>query len=155
MIILKPDHKIQKRFPKIDFQIMSSIFSTIFDTVYKSKKKRNHTINIKMAAGLNSYYKFQAGTNNKIHISDIIFREDIFVSTLLHEFRHFVQDKVFRIPLTKKNYDETTTKSYMNSPVEIDATTFEQTFLCRVLEMHNKQKKDKKFFMMNSDYKGT
>jgi hypothetical protein len=155
MIIFKPDHKIQNRFPKIDFQIMSGIFSTIFDTVYKSKKKRNHIIAIKMAAGLNSYYRFQAGTNNKIHISDIIFREDIFVSTLLHEFRHFIQDKVFRIPLTKKNYDETTTKSYMNSPVEIDATTFEQTFLCRVLEMHSKQKKDKKFFESNCKYKGT
>lgn len=155
MIIFKPDHKIQKRFPKIDFQIMSGIFSTIFDTVYKSKKKRNHIIAIRMAAGLNSYYRFQAGTNNKIHISDVIFREDIFVSTLLHEFRHFIQDKVFRIPLTKKNYDETTTKSYMNSPVEIDATTFEQTFLCRVLEMHSKQKKDKKFFESNCKYKGT
>ena len=134
---------------------MSGIFSTIFDTVYKSKKKRNHIIAIRMAAGLNSYYRFQAGTNNKIHISDVIFREDIFVSTLLHEFRHFIQDKVFRIPLTKKNYDETTTKSYMNSPVEIDATTFEQTFLCRVLEMHSKQKKDKKFFESNCKYKGT
>ena len=108
-----------------------------------------------MAAGIESYYKFQAGTNNKIHISDIIFREDIFVSTLLHEFRHFIQDKVFRIPLTKKNYDETTDSSYLNSPVEIDATMFEQTILCRVLEMHSKQKKDKKFFMKNGDYKGT
>ena len=57
---------------------------------------------------------------------------------LLHEFRHFMQDKVFRITLTKKNYDESSTKSYLLSPVEIDAISYEINIGKKVLSNYLK-----------------
>lgn len=154
MIIFKLDPKFKKRFPDLDIDALSLVYSVLFDSICKSKKKRNYRIYIKMTAGISSYYTWQAGTNVRINLSDVLLTIDVFHQALLHEFRHFVQDKVFKIPLTKKNYDETTEKSYMSSPVEIDAGYFEMMAYPRALRLYNRITKLKNQFREISGYKG-
>lgn len=155
MIHLKLDPKFKKRFPDLDIESLSLVYSLIFDSIYKCKKKRNYKIYIKMTSGVFSYYTWQQGTNVRINISDIIFNIDTFNSTLLHEFRHFCQDKIFKIPITKKNYNETTTESYLMSPVEIDADNFERLSYPKTLKLYNKIVKIKQEFRQLFNYNGT
>ena len=152
MICLKPNQKIRKNFPNIDFEILSCVYTILFDSVYKVKKRRNFKIDIVKVAGINSYYMFQAGTDIKIRISEVIRNDAEFHTCLLHEFRHFVQDKVFKIPLTKANYDESTDKSYHHSPVEIDARHYEKVTYSKVMQLYNRLSKFKNYFIINSEY---
>lgn len=138
MIIIKPDKKIRNRFKDIDFQTLSLVFSLLFDNVYQVKKKRNFTINLKLTAGIFSYYCFQSGRTVRMNISELIFDEKQFHTTLLHEFRHFCQDKAFRIPLTRKYYDDRTEQRYLSSPAEIDADNFSIMNLSSVLRLYNR-----------------
>jgi len=138
MIIIKPDKKIKNRFKDIDFETLSVVFSLLFDNVYKVKKKRNFTINLKLTSGIFSYYCFQTGSTVRMNISDVIFDEKQFYTTLLHEFRHFCQDKAFRIPLTRKYYDDRTEQRYLASPAEIDADNFSVMTLPTVLRLYNR-----------------
>jgi hypothetical protein len=154
MIILKPTIKIRKRFPNLDFETLSLVYSLLFDSVYKAQKKRSYTLYIKFVKKNYSYYTFQPGKFVYIKMSGIIFNEKNFHSTLLHEFRHFVQDKVFRIPLTKKNYDETTLKSYLSSPVEADADWFEMHTTPKVIRLYKRLFKLKSLLAKDCVYIG-
>jgi len=64
-----------------------------------------------------------------------------------------MQDKIFKIPLTKKNYDESTVKSYLGSPVELDADRFEMEMSEKVLKLYNNLITTKKQFYNHSKYK--
>ena len=155
MITLKPDKKIKKRFSYIDWQVLSCVYSLLFDSIYSAKKKRNYTIKLIISNGMDSYYVFQPGKNVRINISEVIFNEITFHRTLLHEFRHFIQDKVFKIPITRANYDETTTKTYMQSPIEVDARAYEKLTLYKVTRAYDRLVTLKKGFNKVSKYKGT
>lgn len=155
MIILKPDNKIKNRFKDIDFQTLSLVYSILFDNVYKVKKKRNFTINLKLTAGIFSYYCFQTGNTVRMNISEIIFDQKQFHVTLLHEFRHFCQDKAFRIPLTRKYYDDRTEQRYLSSPAEIDADSFSLKNLNSVLNLYRRLLKFKKSTETYSKFNGT
>lgn len=155
MIKLKLDKKFKKRFPDLDMETLSSVYSILFDSIYDRQKKRDYKIHIRMTAGVCSYYTWQVGSNVRINLSDVIFDLDLFHRSLLHEFRHFVQDKVFRIPLSKKNYDDTTEKTYMSSPVEIDANYFESVTFPKVKRLYNRLNKIKKQLNLITGYKGT
>jgi len=154
MIILKPTIKVRKRFSKIDFETLSLVYSLLFDSVYKARKKRNYTLYIKFVKKDYSYYTFQPGKFVYIKMSGVIFDDKQFHSTLLHEFRHFIQDKVFRIPLTKKNYDETTLKSYLTSPVEADAEWFEMHSTPKVMKLYKRLLKLKTSLSKDCKYIG-
>ena len=154
MIIFKPDSKLKKRFNQFDWQALSCVYTLLFDSVYNVNKKRNYTIRLKITANIDSYYAFQAGRNVRINISELIFDQNQFHITLLHEFRHFIQDKVFKIPVTKANYDETTFKTYLRSPIEIDARSYEKLTLSKVIRTYNRLVTVKKSFKKLSKYKG-
>jgi len=154
MVIFKPDKKLKKRFKQLDWQSLSCVYSLLFDSVYKAQKKRNYIIRLIITTGTDSYYVFQSGKNVRINISEVIFNEITFHRTLLHEFRHFLQDKAFKIPITKSNYDETTYKTYMRSPIEIDARAYEKLTLYKVTRAYNRMVKLKKIFSKISIYKG-
>jgi len=154
MIVFKPNKNIKKRFKEIDFNTLSLVYSLLFDSIYKVKKKRNYTIYLKIVKKDYSYYSFQPGKFVYICISGIIFDEKQFHSTLLHEFRHFCQDKVFRIPMTKKNYDETTFKSYLTSPIEVDAGWYEMITVPKVKRLYKRLTKLKNTLEKNSRYVG-
>ena len=155
MIILKPDRKIKSRFKEIDFETLSLVFSILFNNVYKVKKKRSFIINLKLTAGIFSYYCFQPGRTVRMNISEVIFDEKQFYTTLLHEFRHFCQDKAFRIPLTKKYYDDRTEQRYLASPAEIDADSFSINNLNSTLNLYRRLLRFKKSTEMYSKFNGT
>ena len=138
MIIIKPDNKIKKRFTHIDFRTLSLVYSLLFDNVYKVKKKRVFNLNLKLTTGMFSYYRQQRGSNIRINISELIFDDKQFHITLLHEFRHFVQDKALHIPWTRKFYDDRTAYKYMMSPVEIDADNYSLCSASKVVRLYNR-----------------
>ena len=154
MIVFKPDKKTRKRFPKIDFRTLSLVYSLLFDSVYKVKKKRTFNITLKVTSGLYSYYCFQQSRNVRINISDVIFDEKQFHSTLLHEFRHFVQDKALHIPWSKKYYDDSTEEKYIASPSEIDADSFTIFTERKVLTLYKRMLKFKESISKFNVFKG-
>jgi hypothetical protein len=153
MVQFKPDVKLQKRFKDIDFESLSLVFSACFDTVYKVKKKRNFTIHLKLTAGEYSYYAFQQGSNVRINISELVFGDTNFVEILLHEFRHFVQDKAFKVPFTKSYYDDSTEEKYLNSPCEIDADDFVVKSSKDIFKIYKKINKFKKAISAYNKFK--
>lgn len=155
MIVLKPDQKCKERFgKKIDFKTLSLVYSMLYNSVCKDKKQKNYTIRIYTTSGLFSYYAWQNGCNVRINISDIILDINQFNRTLLHEFRHLLQDKVLKIPLTKKNYDDSTDQKYMSSPIEIDAENYERTVLPKVMHLYKQLLKFNRTVKTISGYKG-
>jgi hypothetical protein len=154
MIIIKPDNKIKKRFKDIDFRSLSLVYSLLFDNVYKAKKKRTYNLSLKLTAGEYSYYTQQQGRNIRINISELIFDEKQFHLTLLHEFRHFVQDKALRIPWTRKFYDDRTVYKYMMSPAEIDADNFSEKSVSKVICLYKRMVKFKSTVEDLSNFKG-
>jgi hypothetical protein len=90
-----------------------------------------------------------------MNISEIIFDQKQFHITLLHEFRHFCQDKAFRIPLTRKYYDDRTEQRYLSSPAEIDADSFSLKNLNSVLNLYRRLLKFKKSTETYSKFNGT
>ena len=155
MIVFKPDQKCRKRFKdKVDFDTLALVYSILYDTLYKGQKKRNFTISIYTTAGLYSYYRWQKGSNVRINISELIFDVKTFHRALIHEFRHFLQDKIFKLPLTKKNYDDSTLQKYAASPVEIDADNYEAFVLPKAMRLYNRLLRAKVTIGKVSDYKG-
>ena len=154
MIIFKPEKSFKSRFKEIDFEVLSLVYSLLFDCIYNVKKKRNYTLYLKRTKRNYSYYTFQQGRFVRICISDDINGIKAMNAHLLHEFRHFMQDKVFRITLTKKNYDESSTKSYLLSPVEIDAISYEINIGKKVLSNYLKLVELKIQFIKKSKYIG-
>ena len=71
-----------------------------------------------------------------------------------NNFRHFIQDNVYKIKFSKKTYDESTNDTYMASPVEIDARAYEKQLLSKVIRMYERLNKQKKNVMPISVYKG-
>ena len=155
MITFKPDQMCRHIFDKkIDFDTLSLVYSLLYDSVYKGKKKRNYIIRIYTTASNNSYYATQKGCNVRINISDTIVKTKTFQWVLLHEFRHFLQNKIFKIPFNKKNYDDSTDLKYKSSPIEIDAVNYEHVALPKVLRLYNRLLKIKCTLRNVSDYKG-
>lgn len=155
MIILKPGTKCRKRFKdKIDFDTLSLVYSILYDSVFKGVKKRNYTLNIVITAGEYSYYAWQKGQNVRVNISELIFDAPAFHRALLHEFRHFLQDKIYKIPLTIKNYNTATQYTYINSPVEIDANNFEDMVYYKAMRLYSRMLKAKTNFSKVTGYKG-
>lgn len=156
MIIFKPDQMCKYTFGKlIDFDTLSLVYSLLYDSVYKGKKKRNYIIRIYTAASNHSYYAVQKGCNVRINMSDTIDNTKTFHWVLIHEFRHFLQDKIYKIPFNKKNYDDSTDLKYKSSPIEIDAVNYEHVALPKVLRLYNRLLKIKCTLRNVSDYKGS
>jgi hypothetical protein len=155
MITLKPSKRCRELFGnKIDFDTLSIVYSMIYDSCHKGKVKRNYTINIVISSGIYSYYKYQTGKHVRINISDLVNTVPYFQQTLLHEFRHFLQDKVLKIPYTRANYDDSTDKSYLESPLEIDACNYEDNAFPKVLRIYDQLVKSKADLASIAKYTG-
>jgi hypothetical protein len=155
MILLKPNKYVRQKFKNIDYQVLSSIFSTLFDVVDTRVKKRHHSVNIYFSSkNSDSYYTFKTPTT-AIYISKSIKTEKRFISTLIHEFRHLIQDKIFKIPFSRAYYDDSTITNYYNSPIEIDARAYELMITPYVMRMHRRFKRLKKTLGEHSGFFGT
>ena len=91
--------------------------------------------------------------NVRINISELVFGDTNFVEILLHEFRHFVQDKAFKVPFTKSYYDDSTEEKYLNSPCEIDADDFVVKSSKDIFKIYKKINKFKKAISAYNKFK--
>jgi hypothetical protein len=154
MIEFAPTKDIKKRFSKINFKTLSVVFTLIFDGISNHTRTTKYTIRLRKSTGECCFYRFKPGKTVWINISETVKKENEFLKLLVHEFRHFIQDKLFKLELTRNNYDESTLKSYKESPVEIDANYFVFTFSPIVIRMYNKFNKTKDNFKIIGKYKG-
>ena len=140
MIYLVPDKKIKESYPTVDFDVLAQICNTYFDAI--SNNPREYVLNI---IGVPEETCFYVSTNKSIYIKIFVKLkgEGKFLSYFLHEFRHFIQDKGLHIQFNKKNYDETTTYSYMNSPLEVDVRLFVKENKTKFVTLYKKTKHEK------------
>lgn len=149
MVFLNPNENIKSRFSNIDFDVLSSVYTTIFDANARPSKRRFHyVVNIRLVKDNYSWYAYQTGTTVNLAISENVDTELYFQRTLLHEFRHFMQDKIFKLRMTKSNYDESDLETYRKSPIEVDCRRFENRQLYRVLRLYQRMVKVKSKFKM-------
>lgn len=150
MVFLNPDASVRSKFPNVDFDVLSCVYTTIFDANERVGKRRYHyVVNIRIVKDKYSWYAYQTGTTVNLAISEIVDTELYFQRTLLHEFRHFMQDKIFKVRMTKANYDESDMKTYRTSPIEMDAQRFENEQLYKVLRLYQRILKAKSKLKMD------
>jgi len=142
MISFKPHAKIKKKFPKIDYKILSFVYSQIFLSYAPFKK--DLIIHIKLTPYHYSYFPYQSGRKINIFLSDYLETEGQFHSDLLHEFRHVIQDKVFKMPWTD-DYN-VSFKQYRYSECEVDAYDFCKKNLDKVRRFYHRSIKFRNSF---------
>jgi hypothetical protein len=153
MIIFKPSADIKKRFKDVDFKSLSMVYSLLFSSVENRPKKVNklHTIKIYLSRKQSSYYFFK---RDYITIGNEVQTERSFHTCLLHEFRHFCQDRCLKIPFNKSTYNDATFSTYMASPLEIDANNYTVFNQARVIQFYKRLKSLKSKFAELSVYTG-
>jgi hypothetical protein len=153
MIIFKPSAEIKKRFKDIDFKSLSMVYSLLLSSVEKGKKKQSkiYTINLYYSKKTSSYYYFK---RDHITFGSDVQTTRAFHVSLLHEFRHFCQDRCLKIPFTVKNYNDATYSTYMNSPIEIDANNYTTNNIARVMQYYKRIVSLRNKFAEFSDYTG-
>lgn len=149
MVILKPNKQVRKAYPKVNWDTLSLVYSAILDTVYKVKKKRNHIIRVKLCEGEWNWYTYDSkvGYINITKMKHVV----TFHRVMLHEFRHFIQDKILHIPMPHKEYN----RLYRKHPLEIDANNFENKSLHYAIRLYNRIEKQKQTFSKLNEYAGT
>ena len=140
---LKPTDKSCAWFEehKIDLRAMEVAISMLFSEVVPNHQTRIKNLSIQIRYGATcSDYTF---TTDKIRLCDIpdssarsnkrhkmaVFKH------FLHEFRHWMQSKVFKVSGTKLTFDESdverNTHAYFRNEYEIDARKFARTYLSK------------------------
>ena len=66
-----------------------------------------------------------------------------FFEHLVHEFRHCMQEVVFKRDASEVTYESTNDASYADNPLEIDAMWFEKRFAKKALDLYFALKKAK------------
>ena len=98
MVIFKPNKFIKKAYPMINWDTLSLVYSAILDPVYKAKKKRNFVIRIRgIKNGRWNWYNSDSKGGYFVIVSDL--RIGQFHRVIIHEFRHFIQDKILHLSL--------------------------------------------------------
>ena len=148
MLILKPSKEIKKAYPKINWDTLSLVYTAILDTVYKRKKKRTWKMQVKLTNRDYSWYCFVAKHPSISLTTDL--NESMVHRVMLHEFRHFIQDKILKIPMQPVEYD----RLYRKHPIEIDAVNYEIKGLPYAIRLYNRIQKQKTLFSKINDYAG-
>jgi len=151
VVIFKPNKLIRKAYPTINWDTLSLVYSAILDPVYKAKKKRNFVIRIRgVKRGTWNWYSYNS--DGAYFVIALKLRIGQFHRVIIHEFRHFIQDKILHVPMTA-DYE----KLYYRHPLEIDARYFENKGLHFARRLYNRINKQKKIFAILNEYrpKGT
>lgn len=147
MIKLIPDKKAQDA-TKLDFEVLSTILTILVKQIC-TNLQRAKPIRISITTDECSCYI----TNNsliKISTSVLLSRVDT-LGSILHEFRHWMQEKIFKTPIYIPTKDflenKEKRKQYDRAPSEIDSRKMEKmtntisTLYNKIIFM--KQKADK------------
>ena len=147
MVIFKPNKLIRKAYPTINWDTLSLVYSAILDPVYKAKKKRNFVIRIRgVKHGRWNWYNYDSKGGYFVIVPDL--RIGQFHRVIIHEFRHFVQDKILHVRISS-DYE----KLYYHHPIEIDARRFEYKGLHFAMRLYNRIEKQKKVFKKLGKYR--
>lgn len=121
MITLQPSKSVLSQYT-IDFELLSIALSCVLRVIYGKDFK-----------GRVKVYKSRTWDNYHSGLTAIYLNFDAnqtdeqAVSTIIHEMRHWQQDKIFRLDFdSPAEYDASTYESYHNSPVEVDARHFQK-----------------------------
>jgi hypothetical protein len=70
-------------------------------------------------------------------------RLNYFFEHLIHEFRHCMQEVIFKKDASDVTYESTADANYADNPLEIDAMWFEKKFAKKALNLYFALKKSK------------
>jgi len=147
VVIFKPNKLIRKAYPMINWDTLSLVYSAILDPVYKAKKKRNFVIRIRgVKHGTWNWYSYNS--DGAYFVIALKLRIGQFHRVIIHEFRHFIQDKILHVPMTA-DYE----KMYYRHPLEVDARYFENKGLHFARRLYNRIEKQKKTFAILNEYR--
>lgn len=133
----------------IDVTRVQSVLN--FIAQYIDHRKKIEIVNISLdidCRKADSEYSFQskhiliAGiTENHRKIKTRKGRLKYFFEHLVHEFRHCMQEVMFRKDASDVTYESTDDANYADNPLEIDAMWFEKRFAKKALELYFALKK--------------
>lgn len=121
MITLQPSKTVKENY-SINFDALAIALSSTLRMIYGKDIKGS--IKIRKSRGWDHY---RMGCS-EIRLSfDVNKSDEQALSTIIHELRHWQQDKIFKLPDDLVDYyDDTTFERYHNSPIEIDARHFQK-----------------------------
>lgn len=148
MIYLKPDKNTKQKYPGIDFDILQEICNILYITI--GVNKRDYTLNIKTIKSDECMYFNGNRGRLTIKISENLIDDYVFIKYFLHEYRHFLQDKVLHIAFNDTTYKENTHEEYINSPLEKDVKLFLDNHLTDFCKIYGNIKKYKESIKKNN-----
>lgn len=156
-ICLKPTSKAERYLKRdgVDVCILETILNFYLRYIDKRKPMYKHNVKLDIdCRKTSSEYYFK---HNEIIIAGLKQsgaeaqtkpkRLEYLLSHLMHEFRHFVQDRIFNRDVSEITYENSDVNSgsdaYYNNPLEKDANKFEAKSLPKALSLYKCLKRAK------------
>lgn len=134
---LKVSPSAVANFDYIDFDSLEKAINVVVNQLVPINENKNKTIKVSYTKGCNQYFFGK----NAILIGehDVKYRERVFLKTFLHEFRHWVQDKIYKINYNKNyvDYDVNAAK-YYKCPIEKDSRLFTAAITADVYSLYKR-----------------
>ena len=150
-ILLKPTERANRYLNRdnIDIHRLQTMLNFVAGYIDTRKKVENVTITLDIdCRKADSEYNFVSkhvliagiGQNHK-KIKTRRGRLKYLIEHLVHEFRHCMQEVVFRKDASEVTYDSTDDEQYNDNPLEKDANWFEDKFNRKALDLYRLLKK--------------
>lgn len=152
-IHIKPTERAQRYLKRDNVDIVRVQQVLSFIAQYIDRRKKIEIVNMSLdidCRKADSEYNFVSkhiliagiGQNHK-RIKTRRGRLKYFFEHLVHEFRHCMQEVVFRKDASEVTYDSTDDASYTDNPLEKDAYWFEKRYATKALNLYFALKKAK------------
>jgi hypothetical protein len=127
---------------KIDLRGMEAAISLLFAELEPTTSTRHKTLTLQIMPDAEfSDYTFKTdkirlcGNPTESSRPSNIQRKRAFFNHFLHEFRHWMQSRVYKVGVSKLNYTdedvERNTNAYYRNECEVDARQFERTYAAK------------------------
>jgi hypothetical protein len=160
VINLKPTDRAERYCKRDNIELIRVQAVLNFIAQYIDKRKKIEIVNMSLdidCRKADSEYNFRskhiliAGiTENHRKIKTRKGRLKYFFEHLVHEFRHCMQEVIFKKDASDVTYESTNDSNYNDNPLEIDAMWFEKRFAKKAFELYQSLKtakvKDVNFF---------
>lgn len=153
VINLKPSERAVRYCKRDNIELLRVQQVLSFIAQYIDLRKKIEIVNISLDIDCrksDSEYNFRskhiliAGiTENHKKIKTRKGRLKYFFEHLIHEFRHCMQEVIFKRDASEVTYESTDDASYNDNPLEIDAMWFEKKFAKKALDLYFALKKAK------------